>query len=456
VTFKPSTAAAETATLTLVDTAGTQTVALTGTGVAPTVTVLPATLAFANAQQGSAAAPLTATLTNTGIGPETVSSVAVSGTNAADFVQTNTCTTVAVAAAGTCTVTVTFTPSTAAAETATLTLVDTAGTQTVALTGTGVAPSVTVLPAALVFANTQKNVAAPLLTLTLTNTGIGPETVSSVAVSGTNATDFVQTNTCTAAVAPAGSCTVTLTFTPSTAAAETATLTLVDTAGTQTVALSGTGVAPTVSILPAALTFAATQQGSAAVPLTVTLTNSGIGPETVGSVAVSGTNAADFVQTNTCTAAAVPAAGTCTVTLTFTPSTAAAESATLTFVDTAGTQTVALAGSGVAPAAAVTPAAIIYGATTAGTSAPAQIVTVSNTGLGPIAIGVPVYTAVAGLATDYLVSSACPASLAAGGTCTVSIVFAPGAGELTGSIDSGTLTISGTVPLLVNVTGSVL
>lgn len=89
---------------------------------------------------------------------------------------------------------------------------------------------------------------------------------------------------------------------------------------------------------------------------TVTLTN-GIGP-------YSGTNVLTFasatsltmgtqfaISTSTCSGT-VPAGGTCTVTLTFTPTSTGAQSDTLTFLDSAGGayQTVTLSGTGLVPA----------------------------------------------------------------------------------------------------------
>jgi hypothetical protein len=476
VTLTASVAGAEAATLTVTDTAGQQSVALNGTGSPASVTVVPSTttvantLSFPNTQQGVASSLLTATLTNTGIGPETVTSVAITGANAADFTQTSTCVTSssnpAVAPGATCVVTVTFRPSAAAAETATLTLIDTAGTQTVSLTGTGVAPKIAIAngataltpPGPVAFGNSQVGTAAAAVGLTVTNVGLAADTLSTVTVSATNASDFVQTNTCTTtAIAVNGTCTITLTFTPTAtpAGAETAVLTITDSVGTQTVlTMNGTGVAP-VATLGAPSASPSSQQAVAAAPFTVTLSNGGIGPETVASVTFTGANAADFAQTNTCSAAAVAPAGTCVITVTFTPSTVGAETATLNVTDTAGTQTATLSGTGVAPSATATPAVLAFAATAAGTSSAAQTVTVQNTGLGPITVLAPTYAATSGAPTDFVVTSNCPSSLAAGLTCTVSAVFAPATGELSTSVDGGTVTIGGTVPLSVSVSGTV-
>jgi hypothetical protein len=63
------------------------------------------------------------------------------------------------------------------------------------------------------------------------------------------------------------------------------------------------------------------------------LTNSGDAALTVSSIAITGTNAADFTQTNTCTSLA--AGGKCRITVTFTPSVVGPESAYVTITDNA-------------------------------------------------------------------------------------------------------------------------
>ena len=63
----------------------------------------------------------------------------------------------------------------------------------------------------------------------LTNSGNATLTVSNVAITGTNAADFSQTNTCTS-LAPGGKCSITVTFTASVAAPETAYVMITDNA----------------------------------------------------------------------------------------------------------------------------------------------------------------------------------------------------------------------------------
>jgi uncharacterized repeat protein (TIGR01451 family) len=103
--------------------------------------------------------------------------------------------------------------------------------------------------------------------------------------------------------------------------------------------------APTASVSPSTVSFGSVAVGSSSGPTGITLTNNGPGNLNVSSVSLSGPNAGDFSVTNTCSGP-VPASGTCSAFVTFTPTGTGTRTATLTFTDNAGTQTVSLAGNG--------------------------------------------------------------------------------------------------------------
>ena len=84
------------------------------------------------------------------------------------------------------------------------------------------------------------------MTTVLTNNDSAPHTISSLSVTGTEASDFTQTNNCPispATLASGYSCTITVTFTPSDVGTRTAKIVVNDDANNspQTVYLSGTG-----------------------------------------------------------------------------------------------------------------------------------------------------------------------------------------------------------------------
>ena len=134
-------------------------------------------------------------------------------------------------------------------------------------------------------------------TLTFTSTGGADLNLSSIAVTGTNSSEFTQTNTCgtlPTTMGPDASCKVTVTLTPSGYGAQTATLTFTDNASNnpQTVTLSGSGPDFSTKAAPSGVQVA---QGSA------------------GTSTISLTPIARFNQTVTLTVSGCPANTTCTI-----------------------------------------------------------------------------------------------------------------------------------------------
>ncbi|MFZ0685959.1 MAG: choice-of-anchor D domain-containing protein [Terriglobales bacterium] len=282
VTFTPADMGSFSATLNVADNApaSPQTASLTGTGVAaPIVSLSPASLAFGNVNLGATSAAQPVVLTNTGNAALVITSIGFTGTNSADFAETDNCPGTLNPSAQ-CTLMVTFTPSLVGAESASLQFTDNAADspETVSLTGTGVSsfPVVRLSPTSLAFGNVTIDTTSPSQPVVLTNTGTAPLTIVSIGITGANSGDFAQTNNCPGSLNPSSQCTVTVTFTPSLTSAESASLQFTDNAGDspETVALSGTGaVAPGYSIAanPTSLTI---QQGQAG---TTTLTISPVG-----------------------------------------------------------------------------------------------------------------------------------------------------------------------------------
>ncbi len=263
VTFTPTASGARSATISVTDTTGTssaatQTASLSGTGKAPaTDTLSPLALTFAQQQIGTTSAAQTITLTNSGGVPLTLIAASVSP---GDFSVVNACGN-SLAANATCAFSVTFSPSAVGARAATLTITDQFRYQTVALSGTGIAgPGVSLTPVSLVYPATGVGLTALAQTLTLTNNGGQPLTISGVAVSPGFA---IALNSCAATVAIRGSCSLTTVFAPTAPGTIAGTLTFTDNAvsGIQTTSLSGTGIDFT---LAAAGATSATIAGSGA------------------------------------------------------------------------------------------------------------------------------------------------------------------------------------------------
>jgi hypothetical protein len=219
----------------------------------PVVSLSSTSVSFANQVVGTTSAKTAITVTNTGSVSLNFTSIAVTGTNTADFAETNNC--ASVAAAGSCTIYVTFTPASAATFSAAVTLTDNAtnSPQTISLSGTGIIGAGTILlsGSSIAFGNQVVNTTSSAQTITLTNSATTNLTITGVTISGTNASDFAlaSTNTCTASlvVDASDTCAIAVTFTPSTTAAETATLKITGSAANspQSITLTGTGTAST-------------------------------------------------------------------------------------------------------------------------------------------------------------------------------------------------------------------
>jgi sugar lactone lactonase YvrE len=320
---------------------------------APDVTLSPGSLTFGTQAVNTSSAGQTVTLANAGAVSLSITSISVS----ANFGQTNNCGS-SVAADGSCTINVTFAPTAVGALEGTLNITDNSGsvagsTQTVALSGTGTAPSVSLSAPSLSFGSQPLSTASAAQVETITNAGTADLTVSAVTIGGMNASDFATTaDTCTGAtVTPNSTCTVGVTFTPAATGMRSGTLIFTDNndgvaGSTQTVSLSGTGTGPVVS-LSSALTFSTQLVGTTSSSQTVTLTNTGNGSLTFSAIAVAAPFAIATSGTTCSTSTIVAAAGTCTVAVTFTPTASGAASGSLSFSDNApnSPQTLALSGT---------------------------------------------------------------------------------------------------------------
>ena len=251
VTFSPLAAGSRAASLMFTDSVASspQSVSLSGTGIQSAgVSFSASSLTFPSQAVGTASAPTTLTLTNTGAGPLAIASVSLSGPNAPDFTMSTTCGS-SLAVGASCSVNVSFAPSAAGSRSASLVFTDTASTspQTIALTGTGTqVAGASLSPSNVSFSNQNVGSSSAPLTVRLSNTGTGALSIFSIWLSGANATDFAMTTTCGSSLGAGASCGVSLTFSPSAAGLRAASLTVNDSApsSSQTTAISGTGSTP--------------------------------------------------------------------------------------------------------------------------------------------------------------------------------------------------------------------
>jgi len=399
-----------------------------------TVTIAPASINFGQQTTGITSAPQIVTLTNSQTVALNISGVGFTGANSGDFAQTNTCGS-SLAAAQACTISVTFTPTATGARTATLNVTDDAGNspQSVSLSGTGINPTpiLVITPSSINFGNQVVGTTSNNSPINVSNTGTAAATFTSIGLTGTNIADFGQTNNCLPSLPAGQSCTINATFSPAATGSFSAAVTLIDNApnSPQNVPLSGTGVQP-VTLSTSNIGFGTVLVGSSKTAPNVTLTNN-------QSVALTGitivASPAVFTQTNTC-GTTIPALGTCTITITFTPTTGGSLTGNVTINDSASNspQIITLKGAGLLPVS-FTPVGLNFGNQLVGTTSNPKVTVLSNN--MKVALSITSITITGTDAGDFAQTNDCGTSVAAGGTCNITVTFTPTAkGTRTASI----------------------
>lgn len=389
-----------------------------------TVTVSPMSLTFGAQAVGTTSAAQTVTLTNSLSTALTINNIFGSGTNLADFGQSNDCGS-SVPAGDSCTINITFTPSATGTRTASLNISDSAANspQIVSLTGTGSnAASISLSANGINFGNQAYGTTSAASHITVNNTGASTVTFSSIALTGTNPANFAESDNCVPTLAVGKSCTINVTFSPTAAANYSAAVTLTDNAtnSPQKITLGGVGVVP-VTLSASSVGFGTVLVGSSSTASPVTLTNKMSTSLTGITVAASGTG---FSQTNTC-GTSVAAGGTCKITVTFTPTAAGSESGAVTITDNAANspQKFTLTAFGQLPVN-LSPTALAFGTVKVGATSASKTVTVGNNEKTTLTFS----SIVLGGADpgDFTqTGNTCGSSLAAGATCMLTYTFSP-------------------------------
>ncbi len=212
-------------------------------------------------------------------------------------------------------------------------------------------PRVDASPAPFAFG--QTTVGSPQTRqLTLTNTGNLPAgyfiaivsggDVSSFAISGENCTGHI--------IDPGQSCTVQVRFAPTAPGAKQATLGFFgNSEGPMLVPVTGTAVAPQVSLSPSARDFGAVAVGAPATLQVFQLRNESTAAYEVQSVGLGGADLGDFaIAADACSEAVLQPGESCVIGVRFAPTAAGAKQATLRVRGSAGTTTARLSGEGTA------------------------------------------------------------------------------------------------------------
>ncbi len=301
-------------------------------------------LTFAATMAGDISAPQTLTLNNTGTATLQIANLLATP----DFTVSSNCATILPATS--CTLSVTFTPqaSSTGPRVSAIEISSNAATalEFISLLGTST-PSTLVLSATSLSFGTVlvgANTSVPLL---ISNIGAAPVTFYSIAASGDYSATSGSCPLAGGALAPATSCTAQIIFAPTIIGTRTGTASVTTSASTLplTVALTGTGAQSHLQITPASLSFGAIALAAPA-SLTLTLANTG----TVAITGIALTATGDYAVTTPCALATLTAGTSCSVTITFTPTTLGARPGTLTITssDSSSPDAVPLTGTGAA------------------------------------------------------------------------------------------------------------
>jgi hypothetical protein len=290
-------------------------------------------------------------------------------------------------------------------------------------------PPISVTPVSLAFADQLVGTASATRAITIRNNGAAATTIT-IAASG----DFTHTNTCPvspATLAVAANCTVNVAFQPTATGLRNGAITVTHKlAGSpQSVALSGNGVAPSATFDKTSIPFGNQPVGTSSPVQTVSLSNTGTATLTITNIAITGANSGDFSQTNAC-GASVAAGSNCSIMVSFKPTTTGTRTGSVSITDNAegSPQTVALSGTGVQSAVALSSAGLSLGNQLITTTSTPQGVTLTNTGTAAVTISI---IALSGTNSgDFAQTNTCPvnsSNLAIGAKCTINVTFTPSA-----------------------------
>jgi hypothetical protein len=307
---------------------------------------------------------------------------------------------------------------------------------------TVVQPVISLNPTSLTFSTQAVATVSTAQTITVTNTGGAPLSVSQVATTG----DFSETDTCTTGpIAPNTTCIIQVSFLPTATGSRSGVLTVYGnvSGGQATALLSGNASAAEAIVLtPALLTFPSTVINATSSAQNITISNTSNSAITLQAPSITG----DFkLIANTCGPSLGPSVG-CTVSITFTPTASGTRSGTFIIADGAGTQTALLTGTGASPATdALSPLSLNFATQAITTASAAQTITLTNSGDLPLTLIAAQITS-----GDFTAVNSCGNSLNPHSSCSIGVAFQPkNIGPLTGMLSvsdqyrSQTVTLSG-------------
>ena len=398
-------------------------IALHGTGVAPSFLVTPTALDFGDVTVGSTSAQQSVTVTNAGAAPVTVSMTG--GAPGTPFNGSQNCQGNTLAPGASCQIFYTFSPTASGPATAHSIGAINGQAFDVALQGSGAPPHLSITPTALEFGEVSTGTTSAQQSVTVTNAGAAPVTVSMTG--GAPGAPFNGSQNCQGnTLAPGASCQIFYTFSPEAAGELSATSSGTINGVPFDVALHGTGIPPGTSpsaqflITPVGLDFGEVQVGTTSTQQIVTATN--VGSTSVVVSMTGGAPGAPFNGAQNCQGNTLAPGASCQIFYTFSPTQAGTFDAASVGTINGQAFDVALHGTGLPPRFLVTPAGLDFGKTAIGSTSPQQRVTVTNVGFAPVTVsmtgGAP--------GAPFNGSQNCQGStLAPGASCQIFYTFSP-------------------------------
>lgn len=411
-------------------------IALSGTGLASTLSTSPSSLSFGQQQLGSSSTARTITLSSSGNLSLTLNQLSLSG----PFERVGgTCALtlpLTLAPGASCSVSVRFKPTWAGPIRGALRISSDAyaAPPSVLLSGEGLTPVLGFGPTHLSFGLQSLGEVGPSRPITLTNPGNAPLTINALSLSagfeqvsgGSCPTNFPQS------LAPGTSCSLLVRFAPDSFGQITGSLTVIGDlpAGPYSVPLIGSGSTALLAVDQPELHFGSQPVGSMSMTRSLTLSNPGDRPLSLQAIQLS---EAGFAQVGGSCPASLPAplaaGASCTLDLRFTPTESGAFSETLHLLSDApgGSLDLPLAGLGtvgLAPSALLTPPPVFQLASLA-TATVTQSVELRNVGEAPLQVSA-INVSGAGFSASFAnCGENLPLNLAPGVSCTLDLHFAP-------------------------------
>jgi Abnormal spindle-like microcephaly-assoc'd, ASPM-SPD-2-Hydin len=404
-------------------------VPLEGTGVTQHLTI-PSSVSFPLVSVGSAVSQQIP-LKNESEAGVNISNVKIEGTDQGDFnIEGNNCNGF-VGPNMSCELTVRFAPSAAGTRETQLQVVSdgTPGEFVVALSGEGAAPELSFEPSSYDFGLAEVHAGGSQTTFTLRNTGAATVQLSNLEITGPDANEFfISSSDCSGmTLLPSGTCSVEVQFNANEEGSFAAAVRISAGGVSFEAPLSARAERPVVTPSPTPLAFPQTAVGAGRTQL-LTLTNEGHLPVGFFIAFVSGGDVSDFkLVEESCTGRIFEPGESCTARIRFTPMSAGAKRATMSFIGGGeGALQVPIEGSAVAPQVSLTPNSYDFGTVAAGALGPVQVFQLRNESADPYAVD-SVSLKGADLGDFSIRSDECSeAELEPGEACAVAVRFEPG------------------------------